>query len=340
MDTKIINTLNIKNGAYLSPMAGFTDTSMRHLCEEYGAAYTVSEMVSAKALTMGDKKSVLLMQYKDKKAAYGIQLFGEDPKCMSEATKLICSGKYGIQFDFIDINMGCPAPKITKSGAGSALMKTPSLAGEIAHSVYKSAQEYNIPVTAKMRIGWDKQPQNATAPEIAKLCEQAGISAITVHGRTREDMYTPGINMDEIAKVKSSVTIPVIANGDITDAKSALLMLNYTNCDGLAIGRGALGNPWIFEQINAALTGKDIPAMPTIKQRLATMRRHIYNMCEDKGEFVAMQQARSQATHYMKGLKGAASLRRACCALRTFTDIDDIITTAYQYAESSSNVNE
>ncbi len=330
MNKNFIKKLNLNKGAYLSPMAGVTDTSMRVLCAEHSAIYTVSEMVSAKALTMQDKKSVLLMRGGGGKAPFGIQIFGNEPEVMAEATKLICSGKYNIDFDFIDINMGCPAPKITGSGAGSALMKTPKIAAEIAKQCVKSADEYGVPVTVKTRIGWDNIEGTYTAVEIAKMCEDAGVAVITVHGRTRSEMYTPGVHRDVIASVKSAVNIPVIANGDVQDAQSALSMLKETNCDSLAIGRAAMGNPWIFEEVACAMQGKPLPKPPELKERLATMRAHIYDMCEKKGEFVAMQQSRSQAAYYMHGLKGAAALRRACCGLSNFSDIDNIIEMAFE----------
>ncbi len=332
MNNLFIEKLNMNFGASLAPMAGLTDKSMRILCDNYGATSTVSEMISAKALTMGDKKSVKLMKGTEGNGLYGIQIFGEDYECMGKATDMICSGKYGIKFDFIDINMGCPAPKITSSGAGSALMKTPDTAAKIAEEVVENAQKYNVPVTVKMRLGWDGDKQDYTACDIAQKCESVGIQVLTVHGRTRAEMYRPGIHEDAIAQVKQCVKIPVIANGDVTDIDSYLAILKKTCCDGVAIGRGAMGNPWLFSQISAAASGKSIPAMPTIAQKLAVMKEHIYAMCMDKGEFVAMQQARSIAGHYMHGLKGAASLRRACCALKSFTDLDEIINTAFEHA--------
>ncbi len=333
MSDNFLKKLKLCDGAYLSPMAGITDTTVRRLCQKHGAVFTVSEMVSAKALTMGDKKSVLLMRGGGGSAPFGIQLFGEDKNCIAEAVKMICSGKYNdVTFDFIDINMGCPAPKITGSGAGSALMKTPKIAGEIARAAVKSANEYGVPVTVKTRIGWGGEGYDYTAVEVAKYCEEAGVQLITVHGRTRKEMYTPGVHRDVIAQVKNAVKVGVVANGDVVSAESALSMLSETGCDGVAIGRGAMGNPWLFGEVAAALKGEQLPPPPTIAQRLATMKQHIYDMCEDKGEFVAMQQSRTHAAHYMHGLKGAASLRRACCGLSHFSDIDEIIERAIEYA--------
>ncbi len=321
----------LKAGASLAPMAGATDKSMRRLCEDFGAIFTVSEMVSAKALTMNDKKSPKLMVGGGGKAPFGIQIFGSEAQVMQEAAELICSGKYKVPFDFLDINMGCPAPKITSSGAGSALLNNPKLAGEIAAGVVFSAQKYNIPVSVKMRIGYKDDASTWTGVEIAKRCEEAGAQLLTVHGRTRQEMYTPGIHEDEIAKIKDAVKIPVFANGDVTSAQGAVDLIEKTNCDGVAVARGAMGNPWLFEQIKAVFNGEEIPKEPSITKRFEILRRHIYDMCTDKGEFVAMQQARGHAGWYFHGLKGAAALRRECSSMKTFTDLEYIIEKAFEY---------
>ncbi len=323
--------LTLKKGAALAPMAGATDKSMRILCENFGATFTVSEMVSAKALTMGDKKSPHLMASSGLKAPYGIQIFGANSEDMGQAASLICSGKYKAPFDFLDINMGCPAPKITSSGAGSALLKTPSLAGDIAKAVVKSAEEYNIPVSVKMRIGYTNDEKSYTGVEVAKRCEEAGVLLLTVHGRTRQEMYAPGIHEDEIAKIKAAVNIPVLANGDIISAQDAKNLIDKTNCDSVAIARGALGNPWIFSEIKALFNGEETPPPPSLNSRFEVLKEHIYNMCEHKGEFVAMQQARGLAGKYFNGLKGAAALRRECSGMRTFEDLLSIIERAYAY---------
>lgn len=324
-----MGTLTLAPGAALAPMAGVTDTTMRILCAQHGASCTVSEMVSAKALTFGDKKSPRLMAGGGGSAPYGIQLFGAEPQSMGEAAAMTAGGKYHVPFDFLDINMGCPAPKITGSGAGSALLKDPRLAGQVAQAVVKNAGAY--PVTAKLRIGWDMD--TLTGVEVAKRCEDAGICMLTVHGRTRQEMYNPGIHEEEIAKIKAAVRIPVLANGDVTSAEGALALLRATGCDGVAVGRGAMGNPWLFGQIRAALMGQEIPAPPSLNQRFATLRKHIYDMCEDKGERVAMQQARTHAAWYMHGLRGAASLRRECCSMVHFTDLGKVIEHAWALQE-------
>ena len=321
-----IGTIELQRGAALAPMAGVTDTTMRRLCASYGAVCTVSEMVSAKALTMGDKKSPRLMAGGGGSAPYGIQLFGAEPQSMGEAAAMTAGGKYKVPFDFIDINMGCPAPKITGSGAGSALLKNPPLAGEIAAAVVKNAQGY--PVTAKLRIGWDEDTM--TGIEVAKRCEDAGIAMLTVHGRTRAEMYVPGIHADEIAKIRAAVNIPVLANGDVTNAAKALQLIEQTGCDGVAVGRGAMGNPWLFAEISAVLQNKTPPEQPSLNERFRVLKQHIYDMCEDKGEYVAMQQARTHAAWYMHGLHGAAALRRECCGMLHFTDLDAIIDNAWR----------
>ncbi|MEG1104979.1 MAG: tRNA dihydrouridine synthase DusB [Oscillospiraceae bacterium] len=313
--------LQLPLGAALAPMAGATDVTMRRICAEYGASFTVSEMVSAKALTMGDKKSTALLRGGDGDKPYGVQLFGHEPEVIGEAVALIQNGKY--KFDFIDINMGCPAPKITNSGAGSALLKTPELAQAICAAAVSAAK---VPVTVKLRIGWNSE--TLTGCDVAKRCEAAGACAIAVHGRTREEMYVPGVHLDAVKEIKNSLSIPVIVNGDIASAEDAVKALRFTGCDGVMIGRAAMGNPWLFTQVKAALEGKDIPLPPSLEERFAVLRRHISGMCEEKGEKRAMQEARSHAAWYMHGLKGAAALRHECCAMTEFTDLDYLINNA------------
>ncbi len=323
-----LGNLEIKCGAALAPMAGVTDLTMRILCAQHGAVYTVSEMVSAKALVMGDKKSRRLMAGGGGDAPYGIQLFGCEPKAMGIAANSISSGEYSdVSCDFLDINYGCPAPKITGNGAGSALLKNLPLLSETAQAVVENSN--GKPVTAKMRIGWDENIMSGI--EAAKRLEAAGVQMLTVHGRTRKEMYVPGVHFDEIAKIKAAVSIPVLANGDIVSAQTALDMINKTGCDGVAVGRAAMGNPWLFEEIAAAFNGVALPEPPSLKQRFDTMRKQIYDMCEDKGEHAAMQQARSYASWYMHGLRGAAALRRECCSLTYFTDVDKLIEKAYAH---------
>lgn len=319
-----IGKLEIPKGAVFAPMAGFTDAACRHLMADHGAAYTVSEMASAKAITYGDQKSVALLRDPDPHGIYAVQLFGNEPDTLAEAIRII-RGK-GLAFDLIDINMGCPAPKITGGGAGSKLMLDPGLCGRMVRAAVDAAGE--TPVTVKMRAGWDAD--HITAVEVAKQCQENGAALVTVHGRTREQMYIPPIDPGVIKAVKQAVSIPVAGNGDINSAADALAMLRETGCDAVMVGRGALGNPWLFDEIKAALAGEPAPAPPTLQKRMATLRAQIYDMCERKGEWTAMPQARSQAIHYMRGLRGAAALRRACSTLSHFEDVDRLIEAVYR----------
>ena len=268
--------------AFLAPMAGVADRAFREICRDFGAAYTVTEMVSAKGLVMGDRKSRELMTLgSDRPAA--IQLFGTEPQVMAQAAKLC------LEFEpqAIDINMGCPAPKVANNGAGSALMKDPQLAGEI---IYAVAEAVDLPVTVKLRKGWDKAHPNVV--ELAQIAEQNGAAAVAVHGRTREEMYSGHADWDCIRRVKAAVHIPVIGNGDVTDVQSAALLLEQTGCDAIMMGRGAMGNPWLFRQINAYLTDTRVLPEPGIHERMAVMLRHIDRTIQYKGERTAMMEAR------------------------------------------------
>ena len=294
-----IGNLEFEHITFLAPMAGIADLAFRELCVEHSAAYTVTEMVSAKGLTMGDRKSAQLLTLgKDKPC--GAQIFGDDPEIMAMAAKKCLD----FNPDIIDINMGCPAPKIAMNGGGASLMKRPQLAYEIVKEVVGAV---DIPVTVKIRKGWDDE--NINAIEMAQLVEKAGASAIAIHGRTRQQMYSGKVDYNIIAEVKKSVGIPVIGNGDIVDEQSAAIMLESTNVDAIMIGRGALGNPWIFSKINAYLDECRVLPDPTITQRMYTMLRHIKKTIEYKGEYTAMREARHHAAYYTKGMKGGAKLR-------------------------------
>ena len=320
-----LRNLQIPTGAVFAPMAGLTDAACRHLMADHGAAWTVSEMASAKALNFGDRKSLELLKDEHPHGLYSIQLFGAEPESMAKAILFV--REKGIRFDILDINMGCPAPKITSSGAGSKLLLDPPLCGQMAAAARKALGD-DTPLTVKMRIGWDAD--NLTGVEVAKQLEAGGADLIAVHGRTREQMYIPPIDTAAIAAIKQAVSIPVLANGDVTSADGALTLLKETGCDGVMIGRGALGDPWLFAQVRAALLGEERPPEPTLNQRMAALRAQIYEMCEEKGAWAAMPQARSQAMHYMKGLRGAAALRRYCSMLEHFTDVDRLIDAVYK----------
>ena len=308
-----IGNLEIKGHAALAPMAGVADRAFRELCTSYGAAYVISEMVSSKGLTMQDKKSQELLYLSEKERPAGAQIFGDNPEIMAEAALKIMS----FNPEFIDINMGCPAPKIAGNGGGSALLKNPPLISRIVESVVCASP---VPVTVKIRIGWDTDTINAV--EVAKRIEAAGASALTVHGRTRTQMYAPPVYLSEIARVKEAVSIPVIGNGDIVDGKSAKKMLDETGCDFLMIGRGALGRPWIFESVNAYLeNGTQIPE-PPIEERMRVMTEHIKLICEYKGERVGMREARKHAAWYIKGIRGAAAFRQEVGTLSTMDELE------------------
>ena len=320
MQTIQIGPVPLAHRAVFGPMAGFTDAPCRRLMAQHGAGFTVSEMVSSRALTYHDYKTLSLVKAEPNGAPYGVQIFGEVPSIMGEAAAAL--EEY--DFDFLDINMGCPAPKIVSGGAGSKLMLHPELCGEIVAQVKAHTSR---PVTVKMRKGWDAN--HVTAVECAKACEEAGAALIAVHARTREQMYTPGIDLSIIRAVKEAVKVPVLGNGDINSPADALTMLAETGCDGVMIARGALGDPWLFERVNAAIEGREAPPEPNLQARMNALRRQVEEMVELKGERTAMPQARAQAIHYMKGLKGAAALRRACCQLTYLSDLDELIETVF-----------
>ena len=316
MDNLNIGGVPLKSHAVLAPMAGVSDRAYRELCVRFGAAYCVSEMVSSKALSFNSKKSEELMEISDLERPCGIQIFGDDPKCMANAAKHALENKP----DIIDINMGCPAPKISSNGSGSALMKNPRLCGEIVKAVTAVT---DIPVTVKIRKGWDDDSVNAV--EVAKICESAGAAAITVHGRTRQQYYKPPVDYDIIRAVRESVSVPVIANGDIDSAERAKEVMNITGCDLVMIGRATLGNPWIFSQINAYLENPNVKIhTPDLEERLGVMIEHIGKMVEYKGEHMAMLQARKLVVGYFKGMKGAAALRNEAGKIKTLDDLYEL----------------
>jgi len=316
MDNLNIGGVPLKSHAVLAPMAGVSDRAYRELCVRFGAAYCVSEMVSSKALSFNSKKSEELMEISDLERPCGIQIFGDDPKCMADAAKHALENKP----DIIDINMGCPAPKISSNGSGSALMKNPRLCGEIVKAVTAVT---DIPVTVKIRKGWDDDSVNAV--EVAKTCESAGAAAITVHGRTRQQYYKPPVDYDIIRAVRESVSVPVIANGDIDSAERAKEVMDITGCDLVMIGRATLGNPWIFSQINAYLENPNVKIhTPDLEERLGVMIEHIGKMVEYKGEHMAMLQARKLVVGYFKGMKGAAALRNEAGKIKTLDDLYEL----------------
>jgi len=316
-----IGSLFLPKTAALAPMAGVADRAFREICMEMGACYVVGEMASAKGLCYKSAKTAELLEVNKAERPMAVQLFGCEPETMAEATEI--AAKFSP--DVIDINMGCPAPKIAGGGSGSALMKNLPLAGEITAAVVKASP---VPVTVKIRSGWDKDSINAV--EAAMLLEEKGAVAITVHGRTRAQMYSPPVDTDIIKAVKSAVCIPVIGNGDVYSVEDAVRMYEHTGCDLVMIGRGALGRPWIFSQIKAYMEqGVTLPE-PELDEKLAIMLKHIKLACEYKGEESAMREARSHAAWYLKGIYGAASLRRAAGTLKCYDDLEALAKTVLQ----------
>ena len=310
-----IGNFEINGYAALAPMAGVADRAFRELCIEFGAAYVVSEMVSSKGLTMHDRKSDTLMQLGETEKSAAVQIFGCEPETMAEAAKKAAATGCRV----VDINMGCPAPKIAGNGGGSALMRDPDLAARITEAVVKAV---DIPVTVKIRAGWDDE--NINAVHMAKLQESAGAAAITVHGRTRKQMYAPPVNLNIIKQVKEAVGVPVIGNGDIVDPLSAENMLKETGCDFIMIGRGALGAPWLFEQVNEYFRNGTILPEPPIEERMTVMIRHIETLCKYKGDYIGMREARKHAAWYIKGIRGAAALRQEIGSIEILDDLKAI----------------
>lgn len=316
---KIKNT-EITGFAALAPMAGVADRAMREICREFGAAFTVGELVSSKGISLGDKKSSSLLACGEAERPCGCQLFGSEANVMAKAAVSALSFKP----DFIDINMGCPAPKVAGNGGGSALMRDPARAAEIVRAVVNAV---DVPVTVKMRTGWDCESINAA--EMSKRCEDAGAAMITVHGRTRQQMYAPGIDYKTIAAVKKAVKIPVVGNGDICGGESAKHMYEATGCDFVSVGRAAQGNPFVFSEINAFFRGENYTP-PTLEERFCVLLRQIRLMQKYKDPHTAILEARKHAAWYMHGLNGAAELRRMCGEISCFSDIEAVCQKALE----------
>ena len=292
-----IGNVEVASRLALAPMAGVTDLAFRRLCRDMGAGYSCTELVSAKALCYQDKKSRTLLKMAPNEHPAAAQIFGSDITCMAEAAQIAAEVSGA---EVIDINMGCPVGKVVANGDGSALMKDPEKAARIAEAVVKASP---VPVTVKMRRGWDKGSINAVP--LAKMLEQAGVAAICVHGRTRAQMYAGQADWTTIREVKEAVSIPVMANGDVFTAQDAVRILQFTGADMAVIGRGAFGNPWIFTQAEAALNGEDIPPLPPLAERIDTAMRQMAWAVEDKGEHIAMLEARKQFCWYLKGVSHA-----------------------------------
>ncbi len=310
-----IGTIELENPFVLAPLAGITDASTRSLAKEQGAALVYSEMISGKGLWYKDKNTERLLNIAEGEEPIFYQLFGSDPEILAHAARELRPRRNA----GIDLNMGCPVPKVVKNGEGSALLKNPQLIYDLVYAVVQAAEK---PVTAKIRIGWDADSINAV--ETAKAIEAAGASAVAVHGRTREQYYTGQADWSMIRKVKEAVSIPVIGNGDVFSGEDANRMLAETGCDLVMIARGALGNPWIFRDALAIWRGEEVPPAPTLEEKVRMMRIHLERMLAEKGEYAAVREMRKHAGWYLKGVHGAAAIRRN---INTITSAEELKRT-------------
>ena len=324
LDTVSIGNVNIERSAALAPMASVADKAYRLMCKHFGAAYLVSEMISAKGLVYGDKKTAVLCQIEQEEHPMALQLFGEDSYYVGKAAEMLAKYKP----DIIDINMGCPVPKIVGNGSGSAIMRTPRLAYEIAKAAVENA---SCPVTAKIRAGWNSESVNAV--EVAKYLEEAGVSAIAVHGRTRDQFYSGTADREIIRKVKEAVSCPVIGNGDVVSAEDCKAMYEQTGCDLVMSGRGSYGRPWIFREVKHYLeTGKLLPE-PSVEEKMRVMLEHAELLCRFKGERQGIKEMRHNVAWYIKGMPGAAKIRGASGEQNTLDDLRAIAEKLVEAAE-------
>ena len=312
-----IGNVEIPSPIVLGPMAGVTDLAFRTVCRGLSGCYTVTEMVSTKALCYGDKKTPTLLQLGPNEHPAGVQVFGSDEDCMERGAALALE-KSGA--DILDVNMGCPVPKVVNSGDGSALMRDPDKAVRVIKAVIRGAA--GVPVTVKFRLGWDKGSINCV--DFARRLEEAGVAAVAVHGRTRAQMYSGTANWDYIREVKQAVSIPVIANGDVFEAKDAVRILRYTGADMVMVGRGAFGNPWLLAQCAAAIAGKEIPPLPPLSERVEVAVRQFELAQEQKGEKIACLEMRKHYAWYLRGVPYASYWKEQICRMETARDFYEV----------------
>ena len=324
-----IGTIEVNNPVFLAPMAGVTDWAFRTVCAELGAGVTVTEMVSSRALVYRDQKSAKLLR-KNPGSVCGAQIFGNDPDTMAEGARLALeiSG-----YDFLDINMGCPMPKVANNGDGCGLMRTPELAGKIVETVVKAV---DVPVTVKCRLGWDKGSINVL--DFTRRMEDSGAAMVAVHGRTRSMLYSGTADWDVIREVKQAVCIPVFANGDVAEPEDAVRILAHTGADGVMIGRGSLGDPWLFERANALLETGICPALPPFAERIDTAVRQIELAAEQKGEHIAMLEARRHVNCYLKRESGVKTFKNRICALTKLSDLYEIADELKAFVSAKENI--
>ena len=318
-----IGNVQLDNEVFLSPMAGVTDLPFRTICKEKGCGMLYTEMINAKALCYDDENTKKMLRMDKDEHPVAVQIFGSDPEFMGKAA--IIMNQY--PNEILDINMGCPAPKVIKNGDGSALMRNPKLAAEVLTAVVKNSEK---PVTLKIRKGWDDDSVNAV--EIAKIAEECGISALAIHGRTREQFYSGKADWDIIAEIKQAINIPVIGNGDVFEVEDAVNMLEKTKCDAIMIGRGAQGNPWIFNRINHYMKTGEILPEPTLEEKITTAIRHMNLAVAEHGDYVAVREMRKHIGWYLKGLKNSARYRDQ---INKITDYKEVIAMLEEYMQHS-----
>lgn len=313
-----IGNVVLENNVFLAPMAGITDIAFRRICKEYGAGLVYSEMVSCKGMYYNDKKTEELLEIDDFERPIAVQIFGSDPEIMKSVVYNTLNSRDNI--DILDINMGCPAPKIVKNGDGSALMKAPELIEKIVKAIVEVS---NKPITVKIRKGWDEE--NINAIEVAKIIENSGAAALAIHGRTREEFYSGNADWDIIKKVKENINIPVIGNGDIFCSEDAKRMIEYTNCDAVMIGRGARGNPWIFKNTVALLNNNEILEEPTDITKVKMCINHLELLCKFKREDIAVKEMRKHIGWYVKGMKNSTDIRVKVNKINTKNDLEEVL---------------